>query len=146
MKAALHRRARGAGPPTRYQCASHHNGGNAACSVSLSAPRERIEQVILACIEGNLLDVKRLTELEQRYADAHRRAALAVDAGPRLLQLDQEIRNITDAIAQGLVSDALAERLTAAEAERARDCWVCNRSPSASLAGSQRPRSSGASR
>lgn len=102
---------------TRYQCASHHDGGDNACAVSLSVPRER---VVLDCVETDLLNVKRLTELEQRYADAQRGAAIVVDVGPRLAALEQEIRNITDAIAKGLVSDALASRLKAAEAERAR--------------------------
>lgn len=104
----------------RYQCASHHDGGAAACSVSLSVPRERVEHVILDCVETDLLNVQRLTELEQRYADAQRGAGIVVDVGPRLAQLEQAIRNITDAIAKGLVSDALASRLKAAEAERGR--------------------------
>ena len=75
---------------------------------------------MLDCVETDLLNVKRLTELELRYADAQRSAAIAVDVGPRLAAPEQESRNITDAIAKGLVSDALASRLKAAEAERAR--------------------------
>ncbi len=72
------------------------------------------------CTEDHSLNVERLTELEQRYADAQRGAAIVVDVGPRLAQLEQEIGNITDAIVKGLVSDALASRLKAAEAERGR--------------------------
>ena len=105
---------------TRYQCASHHDGGDSACSVSLSVPRERVEHVVLDCVETDLLSVERLTELEQRYADAQRGAGIVVDVGPRLLALEQEIRNMTDAIAKGLLSEALVARLKSAEAERAR--------------------------
>lgn len=43
-----------------------------------------------------------------------------IDHGPRIAELDREIRNIGDAIAKGLVSAALAARLQAAEAERGR--------------------------
>lgn len=32
---------------TRYQCASHHDGGDAACSLSHSVPRDRIERVFM---------------------------------------------------------------------------------------------------
>ncbi len=36
---------------TRYQCSSHHEGGDAACNVSLSVPRARVESVIMECVE-----------------------------------------------------------------------------------------------
>jgi site-specific DNA recombinase len=104
---------------TRYQCSSHHEGGNAACSVSLSVPRARVESVIMECVETDLLDPKRLKEIEQRYR-ATAASAIVVDHGPRIAELDREIRNIGDAIAKWLVSAALAARLQAAEAERGR--------------------------
>ncbi len=101
----------------RYQCASHHDGRDTACSVRLSVPMERVEHVILDRVETDLLNVDRLTDLEQRYAHARWGAAIVVYVAPRL---ELEIRNITDAIANGLVSDALAARMKAAEAERSR--------------------------
>lgn len=67
-----------------------------------------------------VLDAERLTKLEAMFADAQRGLAIVVDHSARLAQLDEAIRNIGDAIAKGLLSDALATRLTAAEAERAR--------------------------
>ena len=104
---------------TRYQCSSHHEGGNAVCDVSLSDPRSRVESVIMECVETDLLDPQRLKEIEQRYR-ASAASAIVIDHGPRIAELDREIRNIGDAIANGLVSAALAARLQAAEAERGR--------------------------
>jgi site-specific DNA recombinase len=43
----------------RYQCASHHYGGDAACSIGLSIPRERVETKVLECVESDLLNVDR---------------------------------------------------------------------------------------
>ena len=54
----------------------------AACSVSLSVSRERVDHVVLDCVETDLLSVERLTEREQRYADAQRGAGIVVDVGP----------------------------------------------------------------
>jgi hypothetical protein len=102
---------------TRYQCSSHHEGGPAACSVSLSVPRTRVEAVVIDCVENVLLDTARLLEIEQRYR-ASVATGIVVDHGPRIAELASEIRNISDAIAKGLMSDALAARLQAAEAER----------------------------
>jgi site-specific DNA recombinase len=104
---------------TRYQCSSHHQGGPAACEVSLSVPRQRVESVVMDCVENVLLDTRRLIDIEERYR-ASAAATVVVDHRPRLAELDREVRNISDAIAKGLLSDALAARLKAAEAERAR--------------------------
>jgi len=104
---------------TRYQCSSHHEGGPAACSVSLSVPRTRVEAVVIDCVENVLLDTARLLEIEQRYR-ASVATGIVVDHGPRIAELASEIRNISDAIAKGLLSDALAARLQAAEAEQGR--------------------------
>ena len=141
VKASLHRRRSGGPTPkyllsgiircaaceasfvlsngTRYQCASHVNGGDSACSMSLSVPRERAEQRIIEGLDY-VLDAERLTKLEEMFADAQRGLAITLDHSARLAQLEEEIRNVGDAIAKGLVSDALAARLKAAEAERAR--------------------------
>ena len=60
----------------------------------------------------------RLAKLEKLFqTDA---ARPAVDHSRRLAELDREIQNIGDAIAKGLLSDALAKRLQAAETERNR--------------------------
>ena len=99
-----------------YQCATHVNGH--ACDVTLSLPRERAERVVLSYIENCLLNPARLTELEERYRSAAARPA--IDHSRRITELDGEIRHIGDAIAQGMVSESLASRLQASEAERGR--------------------------
>jgi hypothetical protein len=53
---------------TRYSCATHHNGGESACAVSVSVPRGRVESIILECIEGDLLNPDRLAEIERRVS------------------------------------------------------------------------------
>lgn len=50
---------------TRYQCASHHDGGNDACSVSLSVPREQIERVFMDYMASPELP-RQLTEIAGR--------------------------------------------------------------------------------
>ena len=103
---------------TRYQCSSHHDGGPGACAVSLSVPRVRVEGVIRGFVEDDLLDTHRLLEVAERYrAEA---SAITIDYGSRIAELDREILNIGDFIAQGHGSGSLAARLRAAEAERDR--------------------------
>jgi hypothetical protein len=59
-----------------------------------------------------------LCELEARYlAQA---SSPTIDHSRRIAELDRDVRNITDAIAKGSFSDALASRLQEAEAERNR--------------------------
>ncbi len=99
---------------TRYQCATHVNGD--ACDVTLTLPRERAERIILECVEVDLLDPAKLKELETRYAVTVPRPLS--DNSRRIAELDLAIRNIGDAIAQGLVSEAMATRLREAEQER----------------------------
>lgn len=104
---------------TRYQCSSHHEGGPAACGVSLSVPRTRIEGVIKGFIEDDLLDPGRLLEVAQRL-HAAATSTLVIDHGPRIAELERKIRNVSDAIARGLYSEKLATDLKVFEAELAR--------------------------
>ena len=103
---------------TRYQCSSHHEGGDSACSVSLSVPRARVESVIMDCVENRLLDPVHLTQAEERYRAAA--SMIVIDYGPRIAELGREIDNVTDALARVGFSDALAKRLKTAESERTR--------------------------
>lgn len=103
---------------TRYQCSSHHDGGDSACSVALSVPRTRAESVILDCVETRLLDPVRLREAEERYRAAA--STIVIDYGPRIMELGREIENMMDAVAKVGLSDALAKRLKTAESERMR--------------------------
>jgi site-specific DNA recombinase len=100
----------------RYQCATHVNGD--ACPVSISLPRERAESRVLDCIETDLFNPARLADLEARFRAGA--ARLPVDHSRRISELESEIRNVGDAIARGLLSDALAARLRSAETERGR--------------------------
>lgn len=100
---------------TRYQCSSHHEGGPDACEVALSVPRDRIERIFIDYMAGPELPM-RLSEIEARWASS---APLSIDSRPRIDELCQEIAHMVKAITSGLLSDALAARLKAAEAERA---------------------------
>ncbi|MBS0379000.1 MAG: hypothetical protein JSS29_10985 [Proteobacteria bacterium] len=62
-----------------------------------------------------------IAEFERRVKAAQRSAWVAkpADNRERVARLDREISNLTDAIAKGLLSAALAARLTKAEAELA---------------------------
>jgi hypothetical protein len=71
------------------------------------------------CVDTNLLDPAKLAEVEQRYR-ASLTSEIVIDHSARIAELDREIQNIGDAIAKGLISEALAARLRAAEAERTR--------------------------
>jgi hypothetical protein len=103
----------------RYQCSSHHEGGPAACEVSLSVPRKRIEGVIKGFIEDELLDTRRLLEVAQRF-HAAATSTIVIDHGPRIAELERKIQNISDAIGGGLRSEKLAADLQTFEAELAR--------------------------
>jgi hypothetical protein len=100
----------------RHQCATHVNGD--ARSVNLSVPRDRAERRILDSIEIDLFNPAKLSELEKRFRSGEIR--VTADYGPRIAEVEREMCNVGDAIAKGLLSDALASRLRAAEAERGR--------------------------
>jgi site-specific DNA recombinase len=103
---------------SRYACASHTNGGDAACSVSATVPRVRVEAAVLDCIETDLLNPATLAEIEQRYRAAT--SEFAPDHAVRIAELDNEITRLVEAVASVGVSAALAARLKSAETERAR--------------------------
>jgi hypothetical protein len=103
---------------SRYACASHTNVGDAACSVSATVPRVRVEAAVLDCIETDLLDPAWLAEIEQRYREATSESA--PDHAVRIAELDKEITRLVEAVASVGVSAALAARLKSAETERAR--------------------------
>jgi hypothetical protein len=75
----------------RYQCASHTNGGDAACAISLSVPKERAERIILGFAEREAPTI--LAALD-RYSEVH----ASTDYRPRIAVLEREIANLTDAI------------------------------------------------
>lgn len=99
----------------RYQCASHHNGGDAACSVALSVLRERLEERVMDRIEFELLAPGRLADLEQRLRSS---APIVVDHAPRIAELAQREKNLAAAIAAGGDMTALLAALKSTQTER----------------------------
>lgn len=99
----------------RYQCASHHQGGAAACGVGLSVLRDRLEQRVMERIEFELLAPGRLADLEQRLRSS---APIVVDNAPRIAELAQREKNLAVAIATGGDMSALLAALKAAQTER----------------------------
>jgi DNA invertase Pin-like site-specific DNA recombinase len=135
VKRGLRRRAAGAGPPPkfllsdvlrcglcgagftmvnnkRYGCASH-KGGN-ACSNNLTVARSLVESRILESVKRDLLDPEVIREIETRVERSlKQRRKAKPDSGAEIARLRQEVSNLADAIAGGLLksSPALAERL-----------------------------------
>jgi len=106
----------------RYQCASHVNGGDHACKVKVSVPRERAERIILECVQTQLFDPALLAELEKKFKAA---GAPVIDYAARFRVLEAQEKNIIDAIAATGHSPAMLERLTEIEAKRSRMTAAC---------------------
>jgi len=98
----------------RYHCASHVNGGDAACEVKLSVPRYRVEKLILDFTERELPRI--LTEAEARYNEQ----PVIADHRPRIAELERQIGNFVKVIGAGEYSQAVADALKTAEAELAK--------------------------
>ncbi|RCS59942.1 recombinase family protein [Parvibium lacunae] len=108
----------------KYGCANHKDRGDAVCDSKLLVSREKTDQRLLSLVREELLSpaalvemqnaVKQLIESEQSSASASHHAAKK-----RLAEIDKEIGRLVDAIAAVGVSPALAEKLKAAEAEKA---------------------------
>lgn len=104
----------------RYQCSSHVNGG--ACSNRLSVRKSLVESRVIDTVRADLSDPEFIAEFERALRRALSKPPAAPDHRERITHLRQEVANLTDAIAQGLLrgSPALASRLMAAEAELSR--------------------------
>jgi site-specific DNA recombinase len=101
---------------TRYQCASHVNGGSAACNVSLSVPRERIERVFLDYMAGPELP-QRLADLEKKLIAA---GPVTIDLRPRIAELERQRANLVEAVKAGFSAEVGVElKRISAELERA---------------------------
>jgi site-specific DNA recombinase len=96
----------------RYQCSSHHEGGNHACAVSLSVPRDRIEHVILDCAHSELLDPVKLAGVEAWQVSSR---PAAVDYRPRIAELEAQVANYVMALGAGAegMADIIAALKTA---------------------------------
>lgn len=98
---------------TRYQCSSHHEGGNDACSVSLSVPRDRIERVFVNFMASPQLP-RQLSEIEARWNSAQ---GEIIDYRPRITQLETQRANLVRAIRLGGLAAELGAELRALTAE-----------------------------
>jgi site-specific DNA recombinase len=96
---------------SRYQCASHTNGGDAACDVSLSVLKDRAEHIILGFTERELPTI--LAAAEERYSQPH----AAVDHRVRITELEKQVANYVKMIGGGEYSPAVSAALKVAEAE-----------------------------
>jgi site-specific DNA recombinase len=101
----------------RYQCSSHVNGG--ACSNRISVRRDLVETRVIDTVQADLADPEFIAEFERSLRLAARKPKAAPNHRERINELRQELTNLADAIAQGLLrsSPTLASRLAAAEAE-----------------------------
>ena len=99
---------------TRYQCSSHHDGGDDACTISLSVPRDRIERVFLDYIASPELP-RQLAELEARWLSSQ--TAQQIDYRPRIVELEQQRANLIAAIKSGGLATELGSELKSLTAE-----------------------------
>ena len=101
----------------QYGCAARKDRGTAVCR-GVYTSRRTTDAQLLAAVRGSLADGNSISQAREIIASALNAArddSSGIEARKRALQ--REIRNLTDAIAQVGLSDALRERLLAAEAE-----------------------------
>lgn len=106
----------------RYGCGVHRDRGNTVCSSSLTVARDVIDKRLLAELRDELLDPTALAELQAAVREilasrARNAGQDQAEARKRHQVLRDEIARLVDAIAALGVSQALAQRLKAAEAE-----------------------------
>ncbi|HEY7944137.1 MAG TPA: recombinase family protein, partial [Casimicrobiaceae bacterium] len=109
---------------SRYACAAHKDRGSSVCS-GVAAPRKETDRRLVAVLRDEILSPSAIASIRARVqklvADATQGAKVTASARrSRLVDLDGEIRRLTDAVAQLGLSEAIRERLTSAEAERDR--------------------------
>ncbi len=108
---------------TRYGCSAHKEKGPTACANAATWRRSDVDQRLLSELREDLLSPSALAEVQatvRRLLDemdsGHERVQAA--AKRRSVELDREIERIVDAIVTVGASEALANRLRAAELER----------------------------
>lgn len=103
-----------------YACSGYTSSGGTLCANDSLLRRQTAEAEVLAGIKRQMLSPAVIDEICRRVrAEMRKPAALPIDRQPRICQLKDEISNIVEAIAGGVLrpSPALAARLAAAEAE-----------------------------
>lgn len=105
---------------TTYGCAARKDRGATVCG-GLYVPRETADMRLLSLIRDELMSPAAILELRELAAEAlaaGQRGDDAARARRRRGVLDAEIRNLTDAVAQCGLSEALKTKLQSAETER----------------------------
>ena len=124
---------------THYGCASYTNGGKAACGNRVRVRRDVVEERLVATMRDDLLTADAVAGVmrELRKVSAERRSKsdnAEQEREARRKRLEQEVANLTDAIASGALrsSPAIATRLAQAETEL-RDLTPAPRRPTADV-------------
>ena len=112
------------GGAMHYVCSSYLNGGPSGCSNSARLHREKAEEGVLDGVRRQFLDPAVIDEAKRR-ARALIRARTTKPAqshAPRIKELQAQIENLADAIAQGVLraSPSIAAKLREAEDELGR--------------------------
>lgn len=107
-----------------YGCAAHKDRGPSVCS-GVRAKRKVVDARLLSTVRDDLLAPDALVELQRMVAgimaDRHRTGESDGKAARiRMDELDREISNLVDAVAVAGWSEAIRNRLQAAESERGR--------------------------
>jgi site-specific DNA recombinase len=97
----------------RYQCASHTNGGDGACDVSLSLLKDRAEQIILDFVSAELPTI--LEAVEARY----RQPEHSVDRSAEVGELEKQRERLVAAIKAGGELEVLVAELKVTEVKLA---------------------------
>jgi site-specific DNA recombinase len=102
-----------------YGCATHKDGGEAACSNGLTAKLPIVEARLLRRIREDLFTPELAAEVDHRYARTVVRQPKLPANDKRIAELNAEVGNLTEAVASGALraSKALGARLAAAECE-----------------------------
>jgi hypothetical protein len=108
---------------TRYGCSSYKHGGVAACPNDFLVKRALLEDGLLGGIRRELLAPEAIEEFRRRLVKRMAEQNRKPDGrSERLAELEREVANLADAVAQGLLrtSPALAQRMATAEADLAK--------------------------
>jgi site-specific DNA recombinase len=107
---------------TRYACSSRVNGGQAACASDVRIKRTVVEGGLLRGIKSDLLAPQMIADIGcETRRSLKVKTRTAAPSPKRLAAVEEEVRNLVEAIASGALrtSPAMAERLAEAEAELA---------------------------
>lgn len=108
----------------RYGCGVHKDRGPSVCPSTLTVLRETVDKRLLAEVREQLLTPAALAELQAEVSDVLaeqlRANGDAADLARQLKAIEGEVARLVDAVASMGLSDALRQRLQAAEAERTR--------------------------